>query len=132
MGAKYKDHSNKVLELNRGNTYTAPAAMYSVLFTAIPSASTTGTEVTNASSGYTRVITTFCTAGATVDGQIVNTGAVTFATAAVTLVIVGWGLSNTSTVAAGTIAYWATVATVTLGVGDQATFGVGGIVVTEA
>ena len=123
MGSKSDFFENKVLEIARGNTYTAPATLYSALFTVIPSDSTNGTECTNASSGYTRVATTFCTAGATVAGQIVNTGAVTFATAAVTLVIVGWALYDTSTVAAGNPLYWATVTTVTLAIG--------GITVTE-
>ena len=131
MGSKSDFFENKVLELARGNTYTVPSTLYSALFTVVPSDSTNGTEVTNASSGYTRVATTFCTAGATVAGQIVNTGAVTFATAAVTLIVVGWALYDTSTVAAGNPLYWATVTTVTLAIGDQATFAIGGIMITE-
>jgi hypothetical protein len=131
MGSKSDFFENKVLEIARGNTYTIASTLYSALFTVIPSDSTNGTEVTNASSGYTRVATTFCTAGATVAGQIVNTGAVTFATAAVTLVIVGWALYDTSTVAAGNPLYWSTVTTVTLAIGDQATFAIGGITITE-
>jgi hypothetical protein len=131
MGSKSDFFENKVLELARGNVYTVPSTLYSALFTVVPSDSTNGTEVTNASSGYTRVATTFCTAGATVAGQIVNTGAVTFATAAVTLVVVGWALYDTSTVAAGNPLYWATVTTVTLAIGDQATFAIGGITITE-
>ena len=131
MGSKSDFFENKVLELARGNTYTVPSTLYSALFTVVPSDSTNGTEVTNASSGYTRVATTFCTAGATVAGQIVNTGAVTFATAAVTLIVVGWALYDTSTVAAGNPLYWATVTTVTLAIGDQATFAIGGITITE-
>ena len=133
MGSKTDFFENKVLEIARGNTYTAPATLYSALYTVLPSDSTAGTEVTNASSGYTRVATTFCTAGATVAGQIVNTGAVTFATVAggATVSVVGWALVDTSTVAAGNILYWGTVTTTSLNVGDQATFGVGGIVVTE-
>lgn len=131
MGSKADYHENKTLELLRGNTFTAPAAVYSALFIVIPSDSTAGTEVTNASSGYTRVATTFCTAGATVAGQVVNTGAVTFATMAAAVTVVGWGLLDTSTVAAGNLLYWATVTTLALVTGDQAVFGVGGITITE-
>lgn len=131
MGSKSDYMENKVLELARGNTFTAPAQTYSALFTVLPSDSTAGTECTGTTSGYTRVATTFCTAGATVAGQIVNTGAVTFATAAATLVIVGWALVDAATNGAGNQLYWATVTTVTLAIGDQATFAIGGITITE-
>jgi hypothetical protein len=77
------------------------------------------------------VATTFCTAGATVTGQSVNIGAVTFATMAAGVTVVGWALSDTSTVGAGNQSYWATVTTLALSIGDQATFAVGGIVITE-
>lgn len=133
MGGKSNFLENKVLGVvGNAATYTAPATVYSALFTVIPSAATGGTEVTNASSGYTRVATTFCTAGVTVAGQMVNTGAVTFATAAAGYTIVGWGLLDTSTVAAGNLLYWATVTTLALSINDQATFAVSGITVTEA
>ena len=131
MGSKADYHENKVLELLRGNTFTAPSAVYSALYTAIPSDSSAGTEVTNASSGYTRVAVTFCTAGATVAGQTVNTGAVSFVTAAAAYTVVGFALLDTSTVAAGNILYWATVTTIAIAIGDQATIAVGGVVVTE-
>ena len=131
MGGKYSYFENKVLAAaGNGGTYTAPATVYSALFTVIPSATTAGTEVTNASSGYTRVATTFCTAGVTVNGQMVNTGAVTFVTAAAGYTIVGWGLFDAIT--AGNMLYWATVTTLALNIGDQATFAVGNVTVTEA
>lgn len=133
MGGKTNYLSNKLLDQDLRNvTYTQPATVYSALFTVIPSASTGGTEVTNASSGYTRVATTFCTAGATVAGQSVNLTARTFITAAAAYTIVGWGLMDTSTVGAGNMLYFATVTTLALSIGDQATFAAGGIVVTEA
>jgi len=132
MGSKADFLENKILDhVLRNTTYTQPATVYSALFTVIPSDSTAGTEVTNASSGYTRVATTFCTAGATVAGQMTNTGAVTFATAAAAYTVVGWALMDTPTVGAGNILYWATVTTLAFSIGDQATFAVGGIVVTE-
>ena len=130
MGSKADFLENKVLDhVLRNTTYTQPATVYSALFTVIPSDSTAGTEVTNASSGYTRVATTFCTAGATVAGQSVNIGAVTFATAAAAYTVVGWGLMDAIT--AGNLLYWATVTTLAIAINDQATFAIGGITVTE-
>ena len=130
MGSKADYLENKLLDhtLN-AVTYTAPAAVYSALFTVIPSDSTGGTEVTNAASGYTRVVSTFCTAGVTVAGQCVNTGAVTFATAAAGYTVVGYGIMDAAT--SGNLLYWATITTLAIGVGDQVTFAIGGIVVTE-
>lgn len=131
MGGKSDFFENKVLEIARGNTYTIAATLYSALFTVAPSDSTAGTEVTNASSGYTRVATTFCTAGATTPGQIVNTGAVTFVTAAAAYTIIGWALMDTSTVAAGNILYFTTVTTVAYAIADQAVIAISGITITE-
>jgi len=132
MGSKTDFLENKMLDhVLRNTLYTQPATVYSALFTVLPSDSTGGTEVTNASSGYTRVATTFCTAGATVTGQSVNLTTKTFATAAAAYTIVGWGLFDTSTVAAGNLLYWATVTTLALSIGDAATFAAGGMVVTE-
>ena len=132
MGSKADYLENKLLDHTLRNTlYTQPATVYSALFTVIPSDSTATGEVTNASSGYTRVATTFCTAGATVAGQSVNTGAVTFATAAAAYTVVGWALYDTITVAAGNVLYWATVTTLAIAINDQATFAVGAITVTE-
>lgn len=132
MGSKSDFYENKVLDHTLRNVaYTAPATVYSALYTVIPSDATAGTEVTNASSGYTRVATTFSTAGVTVTGQSVNIGAVTFPTAAAAYTVVGWALLDTSTVAAGNILYWATVTTLALAINDQATAAIGGIVITE-
>jgi hypothetical protein len=130
MGSKADYLENKILDhVLKGTTYTAPSAVYSALFTVIPSDSTGGTEVTTASSGYTRVATTFSSGGATVTGQSVNTGAVTFTTAAAAYTVVGWGLLDAAT--AGNLLYWATVTTLAIAINDQATFAVGGIVITE-
>ena len=69
------------------------------------------------------------TAGATVTGQSVNIGAVTYTTAAAAYTVVGWGLFDAIT--AGTLLYWATVTTLAIAIADQATFAIGGIVITE-
>ena len=132
MGSKSDYLENKFLgAVGNAATYTAPATVYSALFTVIPSDATAGTEVTNTSSGYTRVATTFCTAGVTTAGSMTNTGSVTFATAADGYTVVGWSLTDAATVGAGNNLYWATVTTLAIGVGDQATFAAGGIVITE-
>lgn len=132
MGSKSDFLENKTLDTAlRNGSYTGATTVYSALYTVIPSDSTAGTEVTNAASGYTRVATTFSTAGATVTGQTVNIGAVTFATAAAAYTVVGWAVLDTSTVGAGNILYWATVTTLAIAINDQATFAIGGIVITE-
>jgi len=127
MGSKKDYHENKVLEILNGNTYTAPSAVFSALFTSIPSDSADGTECTD--DAYTRVTTAFCTAGATATGQVVNTAAVTFATCGTAYTVVGWALYTDAVT--GTQLYWATVTTLAVGVGDQATFAAGNITITE-
>ena len=132
MGSKANFLENAVLDhILLGSTYTAPTGVYSALFTVIPSDSTGGTEVTVTDSGYTRVQTTFSTAGLTATGQSVNSGAVNFATIAggATITVVGWGLLDAAT--AGNLLYWATVTSTSLNVGDQATFPAGNITITE-
>lgn len=133
MGSKTDFLENEILDhVLRGATYTAPGSVASALFTVMPSDSTGGTEVTQASSGYTRVTSTFVTAGATTAGRSQNSGAVNFATATANYGdVVGWGLLDTTTFGAGNLLYWATVTTTTINSGDQATFPVGNIVITE-
>jgi hypothetical protein len=128
MGSKADYHENRVLDLLRGQTYTAPATVYSALYTVAPSDSSAGTEFTNAVSGYTRLATTFSTA---TGGSIRNSGALVWATMAASQVAVGWALLDTPTVGAGNILYWSTVTTVAFAVGDQPTIAVGGIVIEE-
>lgn len=132
MGSKANFLENAILDhILLGSTYTAPTGVYSALFTVIPSDSTGGTEVTTTDSSYTRVQTTFSTAGLTATGQSVNSGAVNFATitAGATITVVGWGLLDAAT--AGNLLYWATVTSTSLNVGDQATFPAGNITITE-
>ena len=134
MGSKSDFFENEMLDnYLRNELYTAVATVYSALFTVIPSDSTGGTEVTNSTSGYTRVTTSFVTAGLTNDGRTSHSAAVSFVTVAggATLTIVGWALMDTSTVAAGNILYFATVTSTVLEVGDQATFPAANIVITE-
>lgn len=132
MGSKTDFLENELNDhVLRGETYTAPTAVYSGLFTVLPSDSTGGTEVTQASSGYTRLATTFVTSGATTPGRSVSETAKTFATVAggATITVVGYGILDAAT--SGNLLYWATVTETVLNVGDAATFGAGAIVVTE-
>lgn len=132
MGSMTDFLENEVLDhILRGDTYTAPTTVWSALFTVIPSDSSGGTEVTTTDSLYTRVTTTFVTAGLTVTGQSVNESAVNFGTvtAGDSIAIVGWGLLDAAT--AGNLLYWATVTATTLQVGDQATFPAGNITITQ-
>lgn len=133
MGSLTDYSENKILDHQfRNTTYTQPAVVYSALFTVIPSDTTGGTEVTQATSGYTRVATTFVTAGLTANGRTSNLAAVNFTTVAggATLTIVGWGLMDTNTFGAGNLLCWATVTSTVLNVGDQATFPAANIVLT--
>jgi len=132
MGSMSDYLENQILDhILRGETYTAPTGVYSALFTVIPSDTTGGTEVTTTDSSYTRVQTTFSTAGLTATGQAVNSGAVNFSTitAGATITVVGWGLLDAAT--AGNLLYWATVTSTSLNVGDQATFPAGNITITQ-
>ena len=132
MGSKANFLENEILDhVVNGASWTSPGTVYSALFTVIPSDSTGGTEVTVTDSAYTRVATSFSTAGATATGQVANTAAVNFATVAGgdSITIVGWGLLDAAT--AGNLLYWATVTSTTLQVGDQATFPAGNITITE-
>lgn len=132
MGSKSNYLENKILDhILRNTLYTQAAVVYSALFTVIPSDSSGGTEVTQATSGYTRIASTFTTAGLTATGQSVNSGAVNFPTIAggATISVVGWALMDAAT--SGNMLYWATVATAVLEVGDQPTFPSGNITITE-
>ena len=129
MGDKGNYLKNAVLgHVTQTTALGVGTVVYSALFTVINDAAGGGTEVPT--DGYTRVATTFVTAGATATGSTTNTGSVTYATCATAYTVVGWSLYDKIT--AGNLLYWGTVTTVAIGVGDQATFGVGGIVITEA
>jgi hypothetical protein len=129
MGSKTDYHENKVLELLRGNTYTAPATVYSALYTTAPTDSSAGTECTATTSGYTRLATTFSTA---TGGSVQNSGSLIWATLAAAFTVIGWALADAITVSgAGNLLYYTTVTTVAFVTGDQPTIAIGGIVITE-
>jgi len=129
MGSKGNYLENAILgHVTNVTALAVGTVVYSALFTVISSDASDGTEVPT--DCYTRVATTFCTAGATTTGSVTNTGAVTFATCATAYTVVGWALYD-QLAAGGNELYWATVTTLAIGIGDQATFGVGAIVITE-
>ena len=105
MGSKANFLENEILDhIVNGASWTSPGTVYSALFTIIPSDSTGGTEVTVTDSAYTRVATSFSTAGATATGQVANTAAVNFTTVAAgdSITIVGWALMTDSVTGAMT------------------------------
>lgn len=129
MGSKSDYLENKLLDHTlRNTTFTQPATVYSALFTTAPSDSTGGTEVTQASSGYTRVATTFVTAAA---GSATNSSSFVFPTWAAAVTVIGWALMDTVTHGAGNVLYYTTITTVAYVTGDQATIATGGITITE-
>lgn len=112
----------------RNTLYTQAASVYSALFTVAPSDSTGGTEVTQSSSAYTRMITSFATAAA---GAIANATGVFFATFAVSIPnVVGVGIMDTATFGAGNLLAYATITTIAYNTGDQPTVATGGITIT--
>ncbi len=128
--ASFSDYLElKVLDhVFRNTLYTQPATVYSALFTTAPSDSTGGTEVTQASSAYTRVAMTFATAAA---GAIANLTGVFFATFAVSIPnVVGVALMDTVTFGAGNVLAYATITTIAYNTGDQPTVATGAITVT--
>ena len=132
MGSKTDFLENSFLDhVLQSSLYTVPTGVWSALFTVIPSDETGGTEITVTDSSYTREQTTFSTAGLTVTGQSVNSGAVNFTTivGGATITVVGYGLLDAAT--AGNLLYWATVSATALEVGDQATFPATNITITE-
>ena len=130
MGSKTDYLENKLLDHTVRNTlYTQAATVYTALFTATPSDAGGGTEVTQATSGYTRQATAFITAAS---GSTNNSGAITFATAGGSGygAVTHWALFDAGT--SGNMLYWSTLtATVTINAGDQAVFATGGIVISE-
>lgn len=92
--------SDKILNLYRGTTFTAPAAVYAGLITAI-TATEAGTVTEASYAGYARVAITFGAPGAALGGrQITNSAAVTFAakTDAGSVSVIAVGIWDAATV----------------------------------
>ena len=111
----------------RAVSYTSPATVYVALYTAAPGPTGGGTEVTGGS--YAR---TACTFGAASNGSLTNSGACTFAQASA-----GWGTITSFGIfdsdSGGNLLYYGNLtASKTINSGDQLTFAIGGITVTES
>lgn len=131
-GSKSDFLENKVLDhLLGATTYTPPATLYMGLFTANPSDSGGGTEVTGGS--YARVSVTNNTTNwpAASGGSKSNGTAITFPTATANWgTVTAFGIFDAST--AGNLLFWGTLTTSkAVDNGDTASFASGALTVTE-
>lgn len=124
-GTSISDYlENKLLDhVMRNTAYTSPATVYAALYTAAPSDSGGGTEVSGGS--YARVA---ITCGAASGGSISNSAIVNFGTASGS-----WGTLTHAGVfdasSAGNLLFWgALAASKTVASGDSFTFPVGNLV----
>jgi hypothetical protein len=107
--------------------YTSPSVVYVALYTAAPGPTGGGTEVSGGS--YAR---TACTFGAPTNGALTNSGACTFPQASA-----GWGTITAFGIfdaqTNGNLLYYGNLtASKTINSGDQLTFAISGITVTES
>ena len=133
-GNKGQYLENAALGWLKGTTYpAAPANTYVALFTAAPSDSGGGTEVSGgsyarvaiASSGWSAI-----SGGGASPEQITNSGAVTFPTPTANWgTVVAIGLFDAST--AGNLLYWNSISSQVINSGVQASFAGGALVVTD-
>ncbi len=128
MAGKSDYLENKILEHVLKNTsYTSPTTVYAALYTAAPSDSGGGTEVSG--SGYARTAITF---GAAASGAIANSAAVEFPVASGGNwgTITHFGIFDASS--GGNLLYWAALASSkVVNDGEQFKFAIGDIDVTE-
>lgn len=128
-GSKSDYLENKILDHTRGKTsYTMPTA-YVALFTAAPSDSGGGTEVSG--SNYSRVTTAGADWTAASSGSGGNANAITFPTPSGSWgTVTHFGIFDASTT--GNLLWWGSLTTSkTIGSGDTASFAVGALVLTD-
>jgi hypothetical protein len=120
---------NKINELLVGKTAFATPTAYVALFTAAPSDSGGGTEVTGGS--YARKSTAGADWAASSGGSIQNANAITFVTATGSWgTVTHFGVFDALTT--GNLLFWAVLtASKTVGSGDTASFAAGALVHTE-
>jgi hypothetical protein len=129
--AALSDHAEKLLLdwLMTSGTATRPTAWYVALYTAAPSDSGGGTEVSG--SGYSRQAVAF-DAAATPGGTTSNTGAVTFTASGGSFgTVTHVGIFDAST-AGNLLWHGAMTASKTVGDGDTLEFSIGNIDLTLA
>jgi hypothetical protein len=132
MPAKKESLSNALLDaVLRNVAYSSPAAVYAACFTAAPTATTAGTEVSDGGGTlYARQAVTF---GAAASGSCSNSGAVTFpAAGAAWGTVTSAGICSGSTVGVDDVLYFGNLSeSKVVGIGDQLQFAIGALVVTE-
>lgn len=127
MAGKSDYLENKILEAVLKNTsYTSPTTVYMALFTAAPSDSGGGTELSG--NNYARTAVTFAAASG---GSIASNADVTFPVPSANWgVVTHFGIFDASTT--GNLLYWAALtASKTINSGDDVKFLSGTVVVTE-
>lgn len=129
MAGKGDYAENKVLELLVGKTAFATPTAYIALYTAAPSDSGGGTEVSG--NNYSRKQTAGSDWGAAASGSIANSTTLTFATPSNAWgTVTHFALFDNST--GGNLLYWGPLSvSKTIGQGDVASFAVGSLVITE-
>lgn len=118
-------------EVLGGTDYTPPATVYVALFTATPSDSGGGTEVSGGSYVRKSVTNNSTNWPAASGGSKSNGTAITFATASASWgTVTQFGIFDAST--SGNLLYWGDLTTSkTIGSGDTASFAIGSLVVTQ-
>lgn len=131
-GSKADFLENELLDHVLGNAaYTAPTNVYIALYTAAPSDSGGGTEVSGGSYARLTVANNATNWPAASGGAKSNGTALTFTTATASWgTVVAFGIFDAAT--AGNLLYWATLTTnKVIDNGDTAEFAVGDLDVTE-
>lgn len=124
MAGKTQTHEQSVLNVLRATNITAPATTYTSLFSAAPTDTTGGTEVTGG--GYARQAAGFAAPSGS-PSQISNAADILFTMPTVTVVACGLH----SAVTAGTLLYWVGGLSVAFTSGDQARIAASALVVQE-
>ena len=119
---------NEILDhIFRNSAYTSPASVHLALYTAAPSDSGGGTEVSG--NGYAREAITF---GAASGGTISNTAAVEFTASGGNFgTVTHWGIFDAST-SGNLLAHGALTASRAVNDGDTLTFAIGDIDISLA
>lgn len=132
MAAKNQTLANQLLNaVLRNVAYTSPASVFAGLFTTAPTPTTTGTEVvTSGGTLYNRVAVTF---GAAAAGVCQNSGAVTFPVAGAPWgTVVAVAICDSGTPGGGNELYFGNLTvSKAVGTGDQVSFAIGALSVTE-
>ncbi len=115
----------------RNTSYSSPATVYCALYTVAPTNSTAGTEVTDVATSYARQAATF--AACSPDGATANDAPIVFPVAGAAYgTVVATALLDDGTYGAGNMLYFGALGTSkVVGLGDQVSFGVGALTVTE-